>query len=200
MMRKPAETAYPLAEVIARRWSPRAFAATDLAPEEIGSLLEAARWAPSCFNDQPWRFIVGRRGVGVTRQLLLDSLTAGNRAWCERVPVLMLSVAVGTFRHNGTANRHAQHDVGLASAQLALQAASMGLACHFMAGFDRQRVRESLLIPDHAEPMAVIAVGRPDRPDVLPEAVRAKEVAARQRLGLDEIAFAGAWGERLTLG
>jgi nitroreductase len=198
-MRKPAVTAYPIDGLLAERWSPRAFAETPITDAEIGALLEAARWAASCYNDQPWRFVVGRRGAGDGWQRLFDTLTPGNRAWCARVPVLMLSVAVGAFRHNGAANRHAQHDVGMASAQLALQASSMGLAVHLMAGFDRERAREALAIPDGCEPMAMIALGRPDLPDVLPEPLRARELAPRQRLGLDEIAFAGAWGLRLAL-
>lgn len=198
-MRKTARTAYPISALIAERWSPRAFAETPVADAELGSVLEAARWAASCFNDQPWRFFVGRRGAGDTWQLLFDTLVPGNQAWCARVPVLMLSVAVGEFRHNGEVNRHAQHDVGMASTQLALQASSMGLAAHFMAGFDRQRARDSLAIPEGREPMAMIALGHPDLPDVLDEKLRARELAPRQRLGLDEIAFAGAWGERLAL-
>jgi nitroreductase len=199
-MEKPATTAFPLAPCIRARWSPRAFAETPPATAELGSLLEAFRWAASCFNDQPWRLIVGRKGQGDTWHRLLDCLAPGNQAWCARVPVLMLSVAVPEFRHNGRPNRHWQHDVGMASAQLALQAISMGLATHFMAGFDRAKARAAFGIPEACEPMAAIAVGRPAEPDILPEATRARELAPRRRLELPEIAFGSSWGEPLPLG
>jgi nitroreductase len=198
-MEKPADAAYPLAPIIGTRWSPRAFEETPLRDSELGSLMEAFRWAASCFNDQPWRLIVARKGVGDGWQRLFDCLTSGNQAWCARVPVLMLSVAVPEFRRNGKPNRHAQHDVGMASAQMALQATAMGLATHFMAGFDRGKAREVFGIPEACEPMAAIAVGRQAAPDILPEPIRARETASRQRLPLAEIAFGERWGEVLPL-
>ena len=197
-MEKPASTRFPLTDGIRRRWSPRAFAATALTTDELGALLEAARWAPSCFNDQPWRFLVTRQGQAGW-QRLLECLTPGNRLWCERVPVLMLSVAVPRFRHSGAENRHAGHDVGMASAQMALQAQALGLAVHFMAGFDRQRARTAFAVPAEHEPMAAIAVGHPGGGDELPEALRVRERLPRQRLVLAEIAFGEVWGEPLPL-
>jgi nitroreductase len=199
-MRKPAETAFPLYEVIAERWSPRAFAETPPSDAELGSILEAGRWAASCFNDQPWRFIVGIKGRGDAWQRLYEALMPGNQAWCIRVPVLMVSVAVPSFRHNGTPNRHWQHDVGMASAQMAVQATSMGLALHFMAGFDRGKVRAAFAVPEGHEPMAAIALGHPAEPDVLPADIAAKELMPRSRLGLNEIIFGARWGEALPLG
>lgn len=199
-MRKPAITAFPLHPLIAERWSPRAFAATPLADEELGALLEAVRWAPSAFNEQPWRLIVARRGEGDGWQHLFDTLSDGNQVWCARVPVLILSVAVLLRRRDGQPNRTAQHDLGLATAQLMLQARALGLATHAMAGFDRERARAIFAIPEGCEPVAVIAVGRQDRPEILPEPVRARELAPRERLELDAIAFGGAWGTPLHLG
>jgi nitroreductase len=192
--------AYPLAPIVRDRWSPRAFAVTALADAELGALLEAFRWAASSFNDQPWRLIVTRKVEGEGWQRLYDCLSPGNQAWCAGVPVLMLSVAVPEFRHNGRPNRHWQHDVGMASAQLALQATSMGLATHFMAGFDRGKARAAFGVPEACEPMAAIAVGRPAEPETLPEAIRVKETAPRRRLALAEIAFGGRWGEPLPIG
>lgn len=199
-MDKPAVTAFPLHPIVAARWSPRAFQPTPPSDAELGSLLEAWRWAASCFNDQPWRLIVARTGDGDAWQRLYDCLTPGNQAWCARVPVLMLSVAVPELRHNGRPNRHWQHDVGMASAQLALQATAMGLATHFMGGFDRAKARAAFGIPEACEPMAAIAVGRPAEPETLPEALRARERAPRQRLALAEIAFGGRWGAPVALG
>ncbi|MFO1069949.1 MAG: nitroreductase family protein [Geminicoccaceae bacterium] len=193
-MDKPAPTTVPLAAPIRARWSPRAFAATVPTDAELRSLLEAARWAASCVNEQPWRFIVAVKGRGDAWQRLFDCLAAGNQSWCAAVPVLMLSVAVPGFRRNGNANRHAQHDVGMASAQLAVQAADMGLAVHFMAGFDVDRARAAFAIPADHQPMAAIAVGHPGDPATLTEEQRGRELAPRARLELGEIAFAGDWG------
>ena len=113
-MRKPAESAFPLQEAIRERWSPRAFAETPPSRAELGSILEAGRWAASSSNEQPWRLIVGIKGEGDAWQRLFEALSRGNQAWCIRVPVLMVSVAVPSFRHNGQPNRHWQHDVGMA--------------------------------------------------------------------------------------
>jgi nitroreductase len=198
-MRKPAIVSCPVADLIGERWSPRAFAPMPLSDAELGSILEAGRWAASCYNDQPWRFLVGRKDRGDGWQRLFDCLVPGNQAWCAAVPVLMLSVAVPLFRHNGAPNRHAQHDVGMASAQMALQAHAIGLALHFMAGFDRDKARAAFAIPEGHEPMAAFAAGHPAEPDALPEAIRPRELAPRQRLGLDEIAFGERWGTALPL-
>jgi nitroreductase len=193
-MEKPAPIAVPLAAPIRARWSPRAFAATVPTEAELRSLLEAARWAASSTNEQPWRFLVAVRGRGDAWQRLFDCLAAGNQSWCAAVPVLMLSVAVPTFRRNGNPNRHAQHDVGMASAQLAIQAADMGLAVHFMGGFDADRARDAFAIPADHQPMAAIAVGHPGDPAQLTEEQQTRELAPRARLALSEIAFDGDWG------
>src|SRR5215203_5052580 len=102
-MLKPATVRYPVNDLVLQRWSPRAFEETPLTDSELGSILEAGRWAASCFNDQPWRFLVGRKGQGEVWQQIYDALVPGNQVWCERVPVLLLSVAVSAFRHNGAA-------------------------------------------------------------------------------------------------
>ena len=199
-MRKPAEAAYPLDEAIRERWSPRGFAETPPTASELGSLFEAFRWAPSCANGQPWGLIVGMKGRGDAWQRLFDALTPGNQSWCDRVPVLMVTVAVPSFRHNGRPNRHWQHDVGLASAQMAVQAASMGLAVHFMGGFDRDKVRAAFGVPEDHEPMAAVAAGRQAEPGTVPEDIAARDAAPRSRLSLNEIIFGARWGEALPLG
>ena len=187
-------------DAIQKRRAVRSFSDQPVPADVVETILRAGSRAQSSKNSQPWRFIVGRKGQGESWQKLFDCLGAGNQAWCVRVPVLMLSVAVPTFRHNGSPNRHGQHDTGMASAQMAIQATSMGLAIHFMAGFDRDKARTTLAIPEGYEPMAMIALGRQAPADVLPEETRARELAPRQRLPLEEIAFDGAWGRSLTLG
>ena len=197
-MKKTAETAFPVHDLIAERWSPRAFADRPVATELLGSLLEAARWAPSCFNAQPWRYLVARREDAEGFERLAACLVEGN-AWAREAPVLMLAVARTTFEHNGKPNRHAWHDVGLASQSLALQAQALGLATHQMAGFDADRARKLLGIPAGFEPVAMIAVGHPGEAGALPGPLAERERTPRGRRPLEELAFGPAWGEPLPL-
>ena len=198
---KRAESRFPLLEPIARRWSPRAFRDDPVEPEKLGSLLEAARWAPSSFNEQPWRFLVAvRRDDPEAFEKLSSCLLEGNRSWAGRAPVLLLTVAKTYFGDDPTRkNRHAWHDVGLATAQMVLQAAALGLSTHLMAGFDRDRARELLAIPDGYEPVAVMAVGYRGDPETLPPDLRERETAPRARKPLEEIAFGGRFGAPLSL-
>ncbi|HYP28319.1 MAG TPA: nitroreductase family protein [Blastocatellia bacterium] len=192
---KPAEAAHPVDDLVARRWSPRLFEeGRDVEREKILSLLEAARWAPSCFNDQPWRYLVFDSSNAEALDRARACLAEGN-AWALKAPVLMLSVARDTFTQNGKPNRTAQHDVGLASENLVLQAVDLGLAAHQMAGFDVERARGEFNIPEGYTVLAMIAIGYPYRGDLgaLPEAVRGGELAERRRRPLGEIAFAGTW-------
>ena len=145
-MENPAALDNQVHALIERRWSPYAFADKPVDPTDLHSLLEAARWAPSSYNEQPWRFIVATRDNPETYQRLLDCLVPANQEWAGKAPVLMLSVAALNFAKNGKPNRHALHDVGLASAMLAIEATDLGLAAHFMAGFDGNKARESFAI------------------------------------------------------
>jgi nitroreductase len=155
-------------------------------------MLEAARWAPSCFNDQPWRFLVFDGTDAAALSTARDCLVEGNR-WARPAPVLLLSVARETFQRNGKPNRHGQHDVGLATENLLLQAEALGLAAHPMAGFDSARARQSFGIPEGFTPMAMIAVGfAAPEASLSPEALQ-KESAPRTRQPVGEIAFAGRW-------
>ena len=187
-MENPAALDHPVHSLIERRWSPRAFADKPVDPAHLESLLEAARWAPSSFNEQPWRFIVATREDPGNFQRLLDCLSPGNQEWAGKAAVLMLSVASLSFARNGKPNRHALHDVGLASALLALQATNMGLAVHFMAGFDGDKARESFAIPDGFEPAAAIAIG------YHAAAMEGNDPAPRERRPVASFAYAGAWG------
>lgn len=199
-MEKTAPTRFPVHELIAQRWSPRAFSSRRVEPEVLGSLLEAARWAPSSFNEQPWSYVVANRDDdpdGHAR--LLSCLVPGNQAWAAAAPVLMLSVAKLAFDKNGKPNRHAWHDVGLATASLVLQAQALGLASHQMAGYDAARAREVLAIPDGHEPVAAIAIGHPGRISDLPANLAEQEAAPRIRKPLGEFVFGGKWGEPLGL-
>lgn len=198
-MEKPAETAVAIHDLIRRRWSPRAFADRAVEPEKLKSLLEAARWAPSCYNEQPWSFFVATRDEPEEFERLKSCLVEGNAAWAQHAPVLMLSVARLAFARNDKPNRHALHDVGLAAENLVLQATDMGLAVHQMAGFHGDRAREVFAIPDGYEPVAMMAAGYPGEPDQLPDALRHRELSPRSRKPLGEFVFTGKWGEKSPL-
>jgi nitroreductase len=192
-MEKPAPTTTPIHPLLARRWSPRAVDPDrPVKPETLQILLEASRWAPSCFNEQPWRYLVFDARNPAALEAARSCLVDGN-AWAKKSPVLLLSVARENFTHNGKPNRTAQHDVGLASENLVLQATELGLITHQMAGFDAARARELFNIPEGFTPMAMIVVGYPGRLEELPEPLQEREKAPRSRKPASEWAFAGQW-------
>jgi uncharacterized protein (DUF924 family)/nitroreductase len=198
-MERSAAPDFEIAEVLRRRWSPRAFDTRSVPPETIRSLLEAARWAPSSMNEQPWHFIVARREDAEDFQRLGACLTGDNQKWAPQAPVLLLSVARSSFVRNERPNRHALHDVGLAVGQLLAQATSLGLVAHQMGGFDPQRARESLRIPAGFEPVAAIAIGYPGDPKQLDDALRERELGPRLRRPQNEFVFGARWGDPLIL-
>ena len=194
-MHAQTEKTAQLHELIEKRWSPVAFSPTPVEPEKLRSVLEAARWAASCFNEQPWVYIVATKGEPENFQRLLGCLVEGNQVWAKNAPVLMLSVAKLHFAHDGNANRHALHDVGAASAGLTMQATALGLYVHQMAGFDVERARKEFSIPAGYEPGAAMALGYLGDDSGLPEKLRARNKAARKRKALSEFVFSGKWGE-----
>ena len=175
-----------LHELISGRWSPRKFDNRPVEPEKLAAMFDAARRAASCFNEQPWRFVWAARDDSEAFGKLSDALVEKNREWAADAPVLFLTVAAKNFSHNGKENSHARHDVGLAMGNLSLQAASMGIMVHQMAGFDSESARRNLNIPDGYEPVAMVAAGYPV------ESTPAEE--KRNRRGLGEVVFNGGWG------
>lgn len=199
-MEKPAENDHPIHDLIRRRWSPRAFSDRPVEGEILCSLFEAARWAPSCYNDQPWYFFVGTKDrERETYDNILDCLVEGNRTWAKGAPVLGLSVARLNFTHNDEPNRHAVHDVGLAAENLVLEALDRGLFVHQMAGFSGEKAREHFGIPKDHEPMAAIALGYPGSPEELPGELREREHSSRERRPLEGFVFGREWGEASDL-
>jgi nitroreductase len=194
VLKKPAETAAPIHDVLRHRWSPRAFDNRSVEPEKLRSLFEAARWAASSFNAQPWYFIVGTKDDPENYKRVTDCFIEFNQGWTKGAPVVALSVARLKFEHNGETNRHAFHDVGQAAANLALQATAMGLQIHQMAGILPDKAREIFGIPDGFEAVAGIALGYPGDPASLPDGLREKEVAPRERKPLNSFVFTGKWG------
>lgn len=193
-MEKPADADHPIHELIRRRWSPRAFADRPVEPDKILSLLEAARWAPSSRNEQPWSYVVATRDDADEFERALECLVDGNREWARNAPLLILTFAKKRFEYKDRPNRYARHDVGLASANLVLQALELGLCCHQMAGIRPEVIRDTYGVPETHEPVTAIAVGYPGDPDDLPEDRRERELARRSRKSLREFVFAGDWG------
>ncbi|HDR06189.1 MAG TPA: nitroreductase [Candidatus Coatesbacteria bacterium] len=180
-MRRPAPTERPIHPLIAGRWSPRAVdPERPVEREVLESIFEAARWAPSCFNDQPWNFLVFTADNPEALARARQCLSEGN-AWALRAPVLMFSIARKDFVHNGKPNRFAEHDQGMASVLAALEAVNRGLVFHQMAGFSRRKLAERFDIPEGHEVMAAIALGYPGRVAELPPEKREAELAPRER-------------------
>lgn len=180
--------------VLGNRWSPRAFA-EDRRVERAVLLacLEAGRWAPSCFGDEPWRFIVtDRHADAAPWEKLLACLAAKNRQWAQHAPVLLLACSAAEFRRGGD-NRWAQYDTGAASLSVCIQAEAMGLASHQMGGFDVEAARAAFAIPDAVMPMAVIALGYQAPAASLDEGFREAELDERRRRTMKECFFYGAW-------
>ena len=202
-MQKSAITQVPIAELIANRWSPRAFdTSKSVSQEQIIALCEAARWAPSCFGDEPWRFIVCQKDhAQIVKsdgwQLAFNCLSASNQTWVKNAPVLVLVCADSLFGHNQTPNRWAEYDTGAAAENLCLQASSMGLITHQMGGFNVDAAREAFKIPAQIVPMAMIAIGYEGNADLLPDDLKARELSARKRKPFNALFFSQAWNTNL---
>jgi nitroreductase len=194
VLQKPAETATPIHEVLRHRWSPRAFDSRPVEPEKLRSLFEAARWAASSYNAQPWYFIVATKDDPENYKRVTECFIEFNQGWTKSAPVVVLSVAGLKFPHNSETNRHAFHDVGQAAANLSLQATALGLQVHQMAGILPDKAREIFNIPEGYDVVAGIALGYPGDPASLPDGLREKEVAARERKPLNSFVFTGKWG------
>lgn len=180
-------------ELLSKRWSPVAFSSQPIDDDTLAALFEAARWAPSCFNAQPWRFVIGRHGTDAHSRIL-STLTPGNVAWAGNAYILGITVAHDVFTHNGKPNRWAAHDVGLASMSLAVETTARGLFIHFMAGFDAAKAMELLAIPEQHTPIAAFALGHRGDPSTLPPEVAAKESRPRTRKPLNEVVVEGTFG------
>ncbi len=184
--------------LIRSRRSSYAFDRRPLSREQICLLFEAARWAPSSFNEQPWRFLIATRDDAAAYARIAAAMSDWNRAFAERAPLIGLTAARLTFAKNGSPNRHAFHDVGLAAQNLSLQAVAMGLQAFFVAGFDVVAAKKLIDPSDDWEPVAMFVIGYPGRVEDLPEMLRAKETRERTRHALGAIVFEGDWGKPLS--
>ena len=187
---KTANTDYEIIDLIAERWSPRAFADTPVEQEKLNQLFEAARWAPSSSNEQPWRYIYAHKGTkGYDK--LFEALVSGNQEWAKSAPVLGVSIAKMQFDYKNRNNRHAYHDTGMATGMLLIQATQLGLYVHQMGGFSQDKMRELFDIPEGYEPIAAMAIGYLGDADTLSDKNKESELKPRERKPISEMSFNG---------
>jgi len=193
-MKKLADTEVQIAPLIAERWSPRVFDPEFIMDENsLKSLLEAARWAPSCFGDQPWKFVIFHKKDASMWAKALNCLSVGNQNWAMDTSLLICVCANKNFKHNDNENKWAKYDSGAASENICLQSTFLGLAAHQMGGFDSDKIRNLANIPVEFDVVSFIAVGKPLAEDLLSNEQHEAEGAKRKRLKLSEIYFENEW-------
>ena len=195
MITKPAKTTYPIHPVLRNRWSPRAFNGKAVPKALLLSLFEAARWAPSSSNEQPWRFVVGQKG-DATYNTIFESLVEFNQLWAVTAPVLVVAIAKTTSSKNaGKANSAAIYDLGQAVSHLTFQAAADGLYVHQMGGFDAKKLAAALNVPEGYQVQTVNAIGYIGDPEQLHPNLKAMEFNERERQSLSDLVFGNSFGE-----
>jgi nitroreductase len=185
---------HPIHELLARRWSPYAFADRPVSHDDVRSLFEAARWAASSYNEQPWSFIVATRDYHQEFARVLSCLVEGNQAWAKAAWVLALACTNLNFKLNGKPNAAAVHDLGLAAGNLCFEATARGLHVHQMIGIVPDRARELFCIPEGVQPLTALAIGYAADPQTLSPKLSQRDLAPRTRKPLAEFVFAGEWG------
>ena len=193
-LEKPADTQIPIHEILGNRWSTVAFDGRPIERDKLLSVMEAARWAPSSRNEQPWAFLVATKEDSQNFEAMAGVLVSGNKIWAEKAPALILTLAHTQLAKDGAPNRHGFYDLGQATANLIAQATSLGLATHQMGGFDVEAARARFHIPVGWEPLSVIALGYRADPETLPEQLRGRELGPRSRKQLQTFVFSGDWG------
>jgi nitroreductase len=192
---KKAATGHPILQVLAERWSPYGFEDRSVSEADLRSLFEAARWAASSYNEQPWNYLVATRENPQEFGRLLSCLVEANQAWAKAVPVLVLGIVRLQFAKNNQDNRAAVHDLGLAAGNLVAEATARGLSVHQMIGILPDKAREIYQIPEHFEAWTAMAIGYKADPAKLPDALKERDLAPRQRKPLSEFVFTGQWGK-----
>jgi nitroreductase len=192
-MHKPAPAHHPIHDLLQHRWSPRAFSEKPVPAEVLRSLFEAARWAPSSNNEQPWAFLVTTRDDHEHHARMLSTLVEFNQTWAKHAPVLAIAASEMAFAKTGKPNRNAFYDTGAAVADLSLEATSRGLFVHQMAGFDPHKAIELFEIPSGWEPISAFVIGYPGNHETLPEPLRQRESGPRERKPLESFVMGGHW-------
>jgi nitroreductase len=199
MIKKAIDSSAPILPVLADRYSGVSFDPTrPLSLETLRALAEAARWAPSCYGDEPWRFLIcSKQHAAAAWQQALDSLMPGNQPWCQHAPVLVLICTDTLFKHNGNPNPFGPYDTGAAALSFCLQATALGLMTHQMGGYSADKAIELFAIPERFKPQAMMAVGYQLPEDQLAEPLKTRELAPRKRKPLAEQFYLGAWDKGL---
>lgn len=195
MSDKKASPDHPIHNLLTARWSPYAFDDRPVSDADLRAVFEAARWAPSSYNEQPWSYIVAKRENLEEFQVLLSCLVEGNQVWAKAAPVLALGIVRLRFVRNDKPNRAAVHDLGLAAGNLLVEATARGLSVHQMIGIVPEKAREVYEIPEGSEAWTALAIGYPGDPSRLPEPLKGRDLAPRQRKPLREFVFGGKWGQ-----
>jgi len=198
-MSKRANPDHPILDIVAQRWSPYGYDPRPMPTADLKSLFEAARWAASAFNEQPWRYLVATRDDEENFSALLSCLVDANQQWAQNASALVITVASLNYAHNGKPNGTALHDVGLAAATLTAEATSRGLMVHQMAGILPDKARELFGIPVGFQAVTAMAIGYAADPSTLPDELRERDTAPRQRRPLAGTVFSGAWGQAADL-
>lgn len=194
-MKRLATTDNPIHEILAQRWSPCGFAENPVSPKDLKSLFEAARWSASCYNEQPWRYIVASRDNSEEFNKVLSCLVEANQVWAHFAPVLALGIAKKTFSRNGSPNRVALHDLGAASASLTFEAGGRGLMVHQMGGIHPEKAKQLYSIPEDFEVVTALAIGYPGTPSGFPDEYRERDSSRRERRPLRELVFVAKWDQ-----
>jgi len=195
-MHNPAKSEHPVHTLIQNRWSPRAFSEKPISDQALRSLFEAARWAPSSSNEQPWAFIVATKDETEGYAKILSTLVEFNQSWAKHAPLIGIAVSEMEFARNQHPNRNAFYDTGAAMAYLTTEATARELFVHQMAGFDPQKAIEVLQIPKGWEPIAAFVIGFVGDANSLPDGLRDRELAARSRKPLSDFVMSGQWGQK----
>jgi len=198
-MTKQASPDYPVHDLIAKRWSPYCFDNRLVSKSDLCSLLEAARWAASSYNEQPWNYIVGTKENSDEFQELLSCLVEPNQTWAKNAPVLALAVTNLQFSHNDKPNAAAIHDLGLAAGNLLIEATARGLSVHQMIGILPDKARETYGIPEGSQAITALAIGYAGDPKSLPDNLKERDLSPRTRKPLKEFVFSGKWGQSSNL-
>ncbi len=198
MSHKKAKTTYPIHDLLEKRWSPRAFHSKNIEKEKLQSLFAAARWSPSSYNQQPWRFIVGQKGEA-TYDKIMDSLVEFNQNWAISAPVLV--VTLGRKFNNNSENNNLvyQYDAGQAVAHMTVEATNQGLYMHQMGGFDPKKIIKHFDVPIQYKPLTVLALGYIGSSEQLEGALQQAEKAERNRFAFDDFIFSERFGEKSGL-
>jgi nitroreductase len=196
---KAAKTDHPIQELLSKRWSPYCFSDRPVSQEDLRSIFEAARWAASSYNEQPWRYIVASKDDARQFERVLSCLVEGNQVWAKNAPVLALGCASLNFAMNGKPNAAAIHDLGLAAGNICAEATARGLFVHQMIGIFPDKARQTFAIPDDVQPLTALAIGYAADPEAMPDKLRERDQAPRQRKQLEEFVFGGAWGQASSL-